>query len=113
MKQSDILLKPKYLESENEALRATIETISVLVPGTHLLDRMRANIERNEKEIIAIQTWVENIPEPFIKDCIKEYQFVRNWSQVNYRIYGYPSYHTCRNAVMRYLNKTDFFERFG
>lgn len=109
---SEILLKPKGLESENEALRAGIEMYSKLLPGSPVLDRMRADIEQNEEEINAIQSWIEGIPDEFIKAVIRQYQKCADWSQVCAATYGYPSYHTCRSAALRYLKKNGFEERF-
>lgn len=106
-------MKPKALEKENEAIQASIAIYSRLLPESPILARLRADIERNEEEINAIQSWLENIPDAFIKDVIRTFRCTGDWSKTNSKIYGYPSYHTCRKAVIRYLEKTDFLERFG
>lgn len=112
MSVSDILLKPKALEKENEAIQASIDMYGRLLPESPILARLRADIKRNEEEINAIQSWLESIPDTFIRDCIKQYQNCADWSQVNRRMYGYRSYHTCRSAVLRFLKKNGFAERF-
>ena len=112
MKVSEILLQPRGLKSENEALRCAIDKYSILLPGSPVLDHMARNIKRNEEEINAIQSWIEGIPDEFIKRAIRQYQKYADWSQVNAAVYGYPSYHTCRSAVLRYLKKNGFTERF-
>lgn len=108
-----ILMQPKGLRAENEALETNIKTIETLLPESPFPARLRACIKRNEELIEEMETWVSSIPDAFIRDTIRTYQACGDWSKTNLRQYGYPSYHTCRSAVLRYLRKTDFMERFG
>lgn len=112
MKTADILLKPKALESEIESLKLLLEQQSRLLPGFPVLDRIRATIAKRESELNELQSWINAIPDDHIRNTIYAYQQTGDWSQVNCRIYGYPSYHTCRSAVLRFLKKHGFEERF-
>lgn len=113
MKISDVIMQPKYLRSEIEALQLLFEEVKTLLPESPILSRITATIAEYEKRITEEETWLENVPDSFIRNTIKAYQLTGDWSKTNIRLYGYPSYHTCRKAVIRYLEKTDFMERFG
>ena len=114
MKITDILIEPKYLRSEIEACESLQKELQRRLPESPVLSRIQATIAKDEKRIMDIEEWLENVPDAFIKDVIQTFRRTGDWSKTNVRIYGYPSYHTCRKAVIRYLlEKTDFMERFG
>ena len=52
----------------------------------------------------AIMEWVETIPEASIRAMIHwHYLQGLDWGKTCMKVYGYHSYHTCRNAVLRYM----------
>lgn len=112
-KISDVIMLPKYLRSEIEALQLLFEEIKILLPESPILSRITATIAEYEERIEAMETWLENVPDSFVKDAIRKYQKCGSWGETNVMVYGYQSYYCIRKTVIQYLQKTDFLKRFG
>lgn len=53
-----------------------------------------------------IETWLSQIEDPEIRSIARlHYVLGYSWTRTNTALYGYPSYHTARKRLMRYLGK--------
>lgn len=109
MKTVDILMKPRYLKAENEALEACIHHYETMMPHSPISAHLRDRIKQNEQTIAAMEAWLEAVPDVLIKTAIKAYQRNGDWSAAC----GYGSPYTLRMTVSRYLERTEFMTLFG
>lgn len=69
------------------------------------LDEMIAS--RRDEVAVRLQTileWLNTIPDANIRSMIHwHYLQGLDWGRTCMKVYGYHNYHTCRNAVLRYM----------
>ncbi len=109
---SEVIMAPKFLRCEIESLQSLLSEMEIRLPGYPVLDKIRATIDKREKEAEDIEQWLQGIEDPFIKDAVQAYRKTGSWNRVNSEVYNYPSYHTCRSAVKRHFEKMGFAQRF-
>lgn len=74
----------------------------------HKLEKIdeRIAVKRDELavQLEKILNWVDTIEDPTIRAMIR-WHYIQglDWGKTCLKVYGYHSYHTCRNAVMRYM----------